>query len=1069
MTKRHGTAAPLAAVAAAMVGLSVGVPPAPAGAAAAPPPAVAPPAAAAPPAVAASGVTVIVDPSYQHPEFEGWGTSLAWLAHATGGYPDEIRDELVDLLFGEDGLNLNIARYNVGGGNAPTVRDYLRPGGAVPGFWRAPQPYGPNDKEWWDPDDPGHWNWAADPNQRWWVDQISDRVTRWESFSNSPPYFQTVSGYVSGGFDPNADQIRADKVDEFATYLVRATEYLERAHGIRFDSIEPLNEPNTPFWRTTLGPDGQPTGGRQEGAHAGPALQAQVIQALRRQLAGARTKAVISAPDETNPGLFAQDWYGYPGEAQAAVDQLNVHTYGTGQRTSARDVAKAERRPLWMSEVEGSWGNDFTSMDSGLGIAQRIIDDIRELEPSAWVLWQPIEDADNMVAEGNLQWGSIHVPFDCTATDTPATCPIRTNTKFDTIRNFTHYIRPGDRMVRVNDTASLAAVTRRGRGATVVHTNAGNEPRTVTLDLSRFGSVRPGATVTPVVTSAAGKLVRGTPVRVTGRRATLAVPARSVTTFVVTGVASVDRSAQHLQPGHPHRIEGVQSGRSLSATAGGASATIETNDPTRADQLWWIHKVRPGVGNRDRYVIVNAGTGQRLAVRGRATVLERAGAPDEAAQWMVSTTGDGTYTLINVAARRLLDVPGGAVADGTVVGIFTPTSGTNQRWSMLDETVARVEVVTTYTVPRRTPLLPDTVTAVLDSGERRDLPVTWRLPSAGRWNVPGVVTVAGTATDVLGRRVAARANVTVDTFRATLPGRAKARVGGSPDLPATVVALGAHGGRAGLPVTWDAAPPGAFDTAGVVPLAGVARVVDGTTLPATVRVQVTPGVEVNAARDDGVTASATFTEGGYSTVGLTNGNTADKAWSNWKPADRNPYETITMTLPEARDVSRMVVHFYRDSPSGGGLAQSLRVGMPGTDGRCVDTGDEVPVGTGSPLAVDVPVTTGATTAVCVILTTVPNGYLTVAEIEVLAMAPGASGDASLTGIEVDGVPIAGFDPAVTWYRVGAARPGRAVVTATATDPYAEVVARKGKRFWTVTSTSEDGTRSVTYRVALVRR
>jgi hypothetical protein len=286
------------------------------------------------------------------------------------------------------------------------VRDYLRPGGAVPGFWRAPQPYGPNDKEWWDPDNPEHWNWDADPNQRWWVDQIKDRVSRWESFSNSPPYFQTVSGYVSGGFDPNTDQIRADKVDEFATYLIRATEHLERAHDIAFDSIEPLNEPNTPFWRTTLGPDGQPTGGRQEGAHAGPASQAQVIQALRRQLAGAETRAVIAAPDETNPGLFVRDWYGYPAEAQAAVDRLNVHTYGTGQRTSARDVAKAEQRPLWMSEVEGSWGNDFTSMNSGLGIAQRIIDDIRELEPSAWLLWQPIEDADNMVAEGNLQWAS---------------------------------------------------------------------------------------------------------------------------------------------------------------------------------------------------------------------------------------------------------------------------------------------------------------------------------------------------------------------------------------------------------------------------------------------------------------------------------------------------------------------------------------------------------------------------------------------------------------------------------------------------------------------------------------
>ncbi len=68
-----------------------------------------------------------VDPSYQQQEFEGWGTSLVWFANATGGYPEPVRRQLVDMLFGEDGLDLNIARYNIGGGNAPDVRkDYVK-------------------------------------------------------------------------------------------------------------------------------------------------------------------------------------------------------------------------------------------------------------------------------------------------------------------------------------------------------------------------------------------------------------------------------------------------------------------------------------------------------------------------------------------------------------------------------------------------------------------------------------------------------------------------------------------------------------------------------------------------------------------------------------------------------------------------------------------------------------------------------------------------------------------------------------------------------------------------------
>jgi len=70
---------------------------------------------------------------------------------------------------------------------------------------------------------------------------------------------------------------------------------------------------------------------------------------------------------------------------------------------------------------------------------------------------------------------------------------------------------------------------------------------------------------------------------------------------------------------------------------------------------------------------------------------------------------------------------------------------------------------------------------------------------------------------------------------------------------------------------------------------------------------------------------------------------------------------------------------------------------------------------------------------------------------------------------VDGVPVAGFDPAVTEYRVPVAHPDKAVVTVTAADPYARVVATKSGRVRQVTSTSEDGTRTATYRVQLVKR
>ncbi|MEO6081691.1 MAG: RICIN domain-containing protein [Umezawaea sp.] len=630
--------------------------------------------------------TIKPDPSYQQEPFQGWGTSLVWFANATGNYPPAIRNKLADLLFGDDGLNLNIARYNIGGGNAPDVPSYLRAGGAVPGWWKAPAGTTRTDTDWWRPGDRKLFDKAADPNQRWWVDRIKSEVDRWEAFSNSPPWFQTVSGYVSGGFDAKADQLRTDKVGEFASYLAQVTDEMERSHGIRFATVDPFNEPNTDYWRTTLGADGNPTGGRQEGAHMSPELQAKVIPAVAAELEKARTKAVVSAPDETNPGTFATNWNGYPQTVRDQVGQLNVHTYGTSRRTSARDIAKGSGKPLSMSEVDGSWGvgQSFTSMEPGLGIAERVIDDLRELEPRSWMLWQAVEDYNNMKPGGEtpegMNWGVIQIPFDCGKRDTLKTCPVRTNTKFDALRNFTHHIKPGDRLVRMDTAGDIAAV----RGdhdslSSVVHVNKAAEAQEVKLDLSLFRSVDRNASVRPVVTDKNGALVKGKAVRVRNGVATLTVPAQSVTTFVVDGVCGVAKSAGIGLPGQKYRLTGVQSGKSL---APGTTGLVQrTTDSAAADQFWKLERRTQGHGNRVQFAITNAGTGQRLAATSSGTALTTPGDDKPNARWMMSTTGDGSWTVVNVGTGLLLDVNGESRADGAQVGVYQATSGFNQRWT----------------------------------------------------------------------------------------------------------------------------------------------------------------------------------------------------------------------------------------------------------------------------------------------------------------------------------------------------------------------------------------------------
>ncbi len=637
-------------------------------------------------------ITIKIDPSYQHPAFEGWGTSLVWFANATGGYPEEIRQKLVNMVFGTDGLRLNIARYNIGGGNAPDVRtDYMKLGATMEGFWKAPPGTTQQDKDWWNPDNPNHWNWNADANQRWWLEQIKDKVSIWEAFSNSPPWFQTISGYVSGGFDPSIDQIRSDKLGDFARYLLGVVHFLEENYQIKFRTIEPFNEANTSYWGTQLGEDGQPIGGRQEGAHAGPELQQEIILALQDTLENTDYDHLfIAAMDETNPETFRNNWNSYNPVAKSAVGQLNVHTYGTESRTSVRDIAKAENKTLWMSEVEGSFHSptSYTSMEPGLGIATRMIHDLRELEPAAWVLWQPIEDTNPQLDNGG-NWGSIHIPFNCTASDTLETCPIRTNTKFDTIRQFTHYIRPGDQVIKVNDPNSLAVSTARN-SLSLIHVNNEASSYDITIDLSKFAHIAVNANYFSVITSNEGRLMKESSTLISGQNISLTIPPKSVSTIVMKGVYGVARHAPLVQPGHHYRIQGVASGLSLAPNSDNTGVVIRHPDTTQPTQIWRLHKLSHGFSNKERYIIENEDTATYLMVQDHEAVLREksseSGEIDAAGQWILSTTGDDSWTLVNVASGRLLDVYGQATRDGSRVSTWIANSGDNQRWNIVDET-----------------------------------------------------------------------------------------------------------------------------------------------------------------------------------------------------------------------------------------------------------------------------------------------------------------------------------------------------------------------------------------------
>nr|WP_307327236.1 glycoside hydrolase [Microbacterium sp. SORGH_AS_1204] len=1036
---------------------------------------------------ATTPVRVTPNPATASAPFEGWGTSLVWFANATGNYPADVRQKLFDAVFGEDGLNLNIARYNIGGGNATDVPSYLRPGGAVPGFWNPNLPatdaqgaitstYADREryKAAWNPDDPTHYDFDADSAQRWWIDALKDKVTHWEAFSNSPPYFLTQSGFVSGGINnATSEQLATADMDKFAGYLTTVVDELEKEHGIQFDTIDPFNEPNTNYWSTNI-PAGQtwPTSAsRQEGAHIGPQRQDEMIKALAARLADpdTTTDAVISAMDETNPGIFQTNWNAWSTEAKSAVDQLNVHTYGTQGRPVVRDIAKAADKPLWMSEVEGNWtpGKGFNPADigNGLGMAEHIQADLRELEPDAWVFWQPVEDLYNMEKVEQLNWGSVFIDFDCNAEgkserrikdgDADPSCKVLTNEKYNTVRNFTHYIRPGDHLIATDNTQSTAATDADGDGATIVHVNSETADRTVEIDLSRFGSVAAGATVTPVVTTqstlenpAVNALKQGAAVAVNPatKTATLTVPARSVTTFVIDGVSGVADTAASFRDGQSVQLQGLQSGLMLDGGASLAIRPAATTAEAAKTQTWTVRSLEGQGTNRHRFTLENA-AGQYLGVANGGTVLvdsDPAGAAaDRNLQWMASTTDGTHFSVLSVGGERVLDVNGASSQPETRVGLWTSNGGGNQSWRLLGTAVLGVEPVVVSTPVGTAPTLPATVAARYANQTLRSVPVTWDL--AGKdWSKAGAVTVRGTGTDMFGAPVEATATVEVGSYTAARPASVTVAAGTSlasvkANAPADVQAeVRADGSGFWTPVTWTWGDltDASFAKAGTVTVNGTATGPGGEKLPARLTVIVTDAVERNVAPQS--RPSATYTESGYPVDRTINGQSADKGWSNWRSGTKNTQDTLTYALANAETVQRVAVQFYRD---GGSLSwpETLRVDYRIAGGTWVQGAlQSVPApATGAP---KVEVTLGGVAAdeVRVVMNARSQTHMIVSEVEIFAAAPSPAGIADLARLTVGPNPVAGFDPAKTEYAVSVPGDAWPTVNAQAVDQDAVV-------------------------------
>lgn len=438
---------------------------------------------AAPPVFAQTQFTAAVDPTMVIvTNFEGWGTSLCWWANVCGGYAN--RETYAQMAFTT--LKLNIVRYNIGGGENPNLANTMEFRARMQGF------------------EPGSnvWNWQADANQRWMLRRaVALGANRVVAFANSPPWWMTVSGSVTGAVG-GTNNLRVADESLFAQYLATVVSNLAMLDNVHFDFTTPINEPMGTWWTY---------GGRQEGCHMDAAQQSRVVGDYRAALDAQGVTAGIDASEDNDEQDAVNSLNAY-GAAQNSVALVASHTYGANNPGGLAAIAAALRKPAWISE----YGDGDAT---GLTMARRIHDDITGVWARAWVYWQVVDNGGG--------WGFLYNPLDGSGN-----AAITVNKKFYVMAQFSQFIRPGSQIFNVNDHTSLAAWNPANQTLAIVAVNDSTNTVVVRYDLGAFTNLPPVAAF--VRTSPRENLVAQPALAVTNRSFTASLIPQSVATFILT-------------------------------------------------------------------------------------------------------------------------------------------------------------------------------------------------------------------------------------------------------------------------------------------------------------------------------------------------------------------------------------------------------------------------------------------------------------------------------------------------------------------------------------------------------
>lgn len=411
-----------------------------------------------------ANLRISVDPGSEMQTVQGFGASMAWTFQRLGlEGTDEVKEQSIAMLYGDDGLRLNIARFNIGGGSAdenlddvfPYNKSDFDPDRRAESFFMAENFLDASDEQLKAAfADESNYDFTRDAGALEMLDMAlaTGSIEKLVFFANSPHYLMTLSGTCTGA-EVQQNNLKEEFYEAYCDYILIIVDNLVEQHLAGLENvpevvISPVNEPQ---W------DWGGEGSSQEGCHFDPEPLAKFYDVFFDKLeafnAANGTSYECDVLESGNYKFYLdrKDIKEYL-EAMSGYDYFDDVKYIAAHSYAADDSKK--HRDKYQDYIDKNFpglgisiteycemvGGRSDTIESGLLLGNVISRDLTMLNAVDWSWWLAVSPCD--YNDGLVYWDVLD----------DGTQKLSVLKRYYVMGQFSRYIDKGD--VRVNATCS---------------------------------------------------------------------------------------------------------------------------------------------------------------------------------------------------------------------------------------------------------------------------------------------------------------------------------------------------------------------------------------------------------------------------------------------------------------------------------------------------------------------------------------------------------------------------------------------------------------------------------------